>query len=171
LIKRVSKNAFSLIELLVILTIFSIMLLIAISYGCELVGKNRAQAYVDKLRAALLFTRASAISFGEPVMLCGSKNHDKCGDSWQDDLIVITHSGKLLRVLPKAFSGDELKWFSSRGINDRVIFLPMGFTDGEQNGSFYYCPKNHPENGLRLILVPSGRPNISRTTCLLHRRL
>lgn len=155
------QKAFSIIELLLVLTIFGVMLLLVVPCWYDLVSKNRTIAYVDEIQAALRFTRVSAILLGESVAFCGSKTHEKCDGSWRDDLIVITESKKVLRILSKITNGDRLKLHYSFGQNDRVVFLPTGFTYGQYDGSFHYCPKNNPKNALRVVFVPSGRTNIS----------
>ena len=161
LTKRVFQRAFSIVEILLVLAIFGVLLLIVMPYGHELTGKNRALAYADEIRAALRFTRSSAILLGEPVTFCGSKNHKKCDGLWIDGQIIISDSGNVLRVLSKIFSGDKLRWKSSLGKNDGIVFLPTGFTKGQQLGSFFYCPKNNTDDALAVILSSTGRARIS----------
>lgn len=156
-------KAFSLLELLFALLIFSIMSLTTIHFSKELLSKNRAKTYTDGLRAALSFTRINAIKSGEKVTFCGSKNHKSCDGSWEDGQIVVTTSNKVLRISPKIFVGDRLIWHGSFGEKERIDFLPTGFPNG-QNGSFHYCPKNNKDNALAVILLSTGRIRVAEKT-------
>jgi len=163
MVKNRLQQAFSLIEILFVLAIFSIMLLMLVPNKRVLVGKNRALSYVNELRSALQFTRISAIKFGEPVIFCGSKDHKSCDDRWDEGRIVITRSNKVLRVFPKVFAGDKLIWQGSILAKDQITFLPNGATK-EQRGHFYYCFGNSPGDGLAVILEATGRVRISDKT-------
>lgn len=78
---RTLPKAFTLIELLLALTVFSALLLIVVPYGQELLEKNSSLAYASELQSMLRFTRDNAILLGEPVTFCGSKNHKDCNGS------------------------------------------------------------------------------------------
>lgn len=154
------QKAFSLIELLVAISLIAISLSIAIPSLRQTISKNYAIMYANELMVALQFTRAAAIWLGEPVIFCGSKDHITCNGSWQDSLIVVTaKTGKVMRVMPAVFAKDKLIWRGSFGTTKAITFLPQGFTNGLQ-GSFYYCPKNSLESTFAVILNSIGRVRI-----------
>ena len=157
------KKAFSIIELLLVLAIFGAILLIIMPFGRGLIGKNRAQAHTDELRAGLRFARAAAIGLGESVKFCGSKNHKECDGLWGEGQIIVTESNKVLRVLSEIPVGDKLVWRGSCGEKDTIIFSQAGLPNG-QRGSFYYCPKNDPENAVAVTMDVTGRVRVANKT-------
>jgi type IV fimbrial biogenesis protein FimT len=163
LIKIRLQKGFSMVELLFGLAIFSLMLSLVIPQGRVFMGKNRAIASVNELRAALQFTRISAIKLGECVTLCGSRDRKQCDGSWQEGQIVITDSHNVLRVLSKIFAGDKLIWKGGIGAREQITFLPNG-KPKEQKGHFYYCPGGSPENASAVFLEATGRVRISDKT-------
>jgi type IV fimbrial biogenesis protein FimT len=148
---RTHTKAFSLIELLIVITVVAIMSLVAIPSWQEIISKNHAYAYVNELMMALQLARATAIKTGKSVKFC-------CDTSWENGSIVVI-SNKVLRVVPPVFAGDKL----SCNHNSGITFSPNGFTNGQQK-SFYYCPKNFPKNARAVILNATGRARISKTT-------
>lgn len=152
-------TAFSLLELLLVVAIIAAMFLIAQPYWQNMVSKNHAQAYANELMMTLQFTRASAIKSGKSIKFCGSQHRKECDGIWGKHSSIVVTKDKILRVLPPVFAGDTLGW--TRGTT--VTFSPDGFAGGH-NMSFYYCPKNFPENALAVILSPSGRARISPKT-------
>jgi prepilin-type N-terminal cleavage/methylation domain-containing protein len=158
--KSTCQQAFSLIELLLVLAIVGVMFLLVIPKVRGLFAQNRALAYAEELKAALRYARTSAILLGEDVSFCGSADHKECDGRWSAGQIVVTKSQQVLRVLPEIFRGDKLRWHGSSTAENEIVFLPTGFFVG-RSGSFYYCPRNSSENGLRIILLPTGKVQIS----------
>jgi len=156
-LKMIYKRAFSIIELLFVLAVFGAMLLIVMPFGRALIGKNRAEARTEELRAGLRFARAAAIGLGESVKFCSSKDHEKCNGSWKDGQIVITESNKVLRILSEIPVGDELVWKGRE--KNTITFSPEGLPGG-QRGSFCYYPKNDPENAAAVIMDITGRVRV-----------
>jgi prepilin-type N-terminal cleavage/methylation domain-containing protein len=158
---KIYIKAFSLIELLVAVTLTAIIMLIALPSLRGITNKNHAIVYTNELMMALQFARSTAIRFGEPVTLCGSKDHKTCGGSWQNGSIVVkTKTGEVIRILQPVFTGDKLIW---HGSFDIITFSLTGFPKGLQ-GSFYYCPQNLSENALAVILSSTGRIRIANKT-------
>ena len=156
------SKGFSTIELLITLAITLCTLLIVAPYINQPLEKNRATAYADTVKSALKFARVSAITLGEPVTFCGSKTAKTCDgdDAWNyGSIVVAIESGKVWRLLPKPATGVKLRLNASRGKNNKVDFLPTGFTDGQQQGSFFYCPQN-PADAKKIVFLPTGRVRI-----------
>lgn len=148
------------IELLLVLGIFSALLMVAVPYWRELTEKNRALAYTSEIEAALRFTRSSAILLGESVTFCASKEHKECKGSWSDGQIVITQSGKVLRILSKIFNGDKLIWDGNLS-NNQIVFMPTGLSKERRNGHFIYCPSSNSANAAMVIMSSIGRVRVS----------
>lgn len=158
---KIYIKAFSIVELLITISLIAISLSIALPSLRQTISKNYAIMYANELMVALQFTRAAAIRLGEPAIFCGSKDHRTCNGSWQDSLIVVTATtGKVMRVMPPVAAKDKLIWRGSFGTTKAITFLPQGFTNGLQ-GSFYYCPKNSSESIFAVILNSTGRVRIA----------
>jgi prepilin-type N-terminal cleavage/methylation domain-containing protein len=159
---KLSSKGFSLLELLMVLSIFGAILLMMIPSWSHLTSRNRALAKLEELKAAIHFTRFNAILLGETVKFCGSSNHKKCDGNWNNGQVVITESGAVLRVLSKIFLNDDLEWKGGALARDYVLFSSTGFTLSRQPGSFHYHPKNYPQNAMQLTLNPLGRCEIKK---------
>lgn len=151
------KKAFSVIELLFVLTILSVTLIASLPFSKNFVAKNRTEKTINNLKTIINFARISAISRGEPVKLCASTNKKSCDKNWENGQIVIsTYSNKVLRILPPLYNGDRLKLNNK---NNVLIFSEMGLVNGYQ-GSFYYCPIGS-NNATVITVSASGRVKIS----------
>lgn len=162
-LKKIYTKAFSVIELLVAITLAAIVLLIAVPCLQEVTAKNHAIVYANELMIGLQFTRSAAIMIGEPIIFCASKNHKTCGGSWQDGSIIVKTTGEVLRILRQVVANDRLIWHGSFDAKNIITFSPTGFPNGLQ-GSFYYCPQGFGENALAIILSSTGRIRIADKT-------
>lgn len=161
---KICTKAFSMIELLIAITLVTIMLLVAIPSFNNIIRKNQTLAYANELAATLQFARSTAIRFGESVTFCGSRDHKTCDGLWQDGAIVVTvASGTVLRVLAPVTAGVRLIWQGSFGMKSGITFSPAGFPNGQQ-GSFYCCCRDSSANSLAVVLSLTGRIRISNKT-------
>lgn len=151
------KKGFSVIELLFVLVILATILLAISPFSREILIKNRAEKQVDSLKTAINFARISAVSRGEPIKLCASRSKSGCDGDWENGLIVITASNKVLRVLQRLSNGDKLKFNNGKKV---IVFSDMGLANGYQ-GSFYYCPYNSLDSARIVTVAATGRVKIS----------
>jgi type IV fimbrial biogenesis protein FimT len=159
------SHGFTLLELSIVLVISTIFITLCTLSLNQFNNSNKALAHIEQIFAAIQLTRTLAITTGEPIIFCKSSDRKKCSGDWSDGQIIIKQNGELLRNFQKVPNGDTLTWNSSRGIGDKIIFLPSGATNGQQ-GSFYYCPRNSPNTALALILEQTGRIRISAKTAV-----
>lgn len=143
---------FSLIELIISLTIISILMLVIMPSMHDLFSRNSSNLQVDKIFSNLQFARAEAIKRGNAIVFCKSKNNVTCDldddNDWSEGQIIINQQNNvLIRVLDKLPMGDKLFWSSTFGKNNLLNFLPSG-TTGDQQGTFLYC---HFENDKQVI--------------------
>jgi type IV fimbrial biogenesis protein FimT len=150
-------NAFTLIELLIVIAITTIITLLTIPCLQKLIITNRAQSYTNEMVLAMKLARTTAIKLGEQVLFCASKNHKQCRGSWNDgSIVIIKKSRKILRTLPPIFNGDKLT-----GSHETIItFTPDGFSKGHQI-SFTYRAKNSHKNIATIILNSTGRIRVN----------
>lgn len=153
-----NSRAFTLIELLLILLMIAILLTIAVPVGQEFIIENRSMREINVLMAGLYNARSSAIRSGDKVMFCKSADHKTCSGNWQQGQIVIDeNSHQVLKVLPPLDKNERLIWNSSTGRDDKVEWLPSGYTNG-QRGTFYYCTNHaYASYSREIVLLNTGR--------------
>lgn len=152
---------FSLLELLISLSILGIFLILVVPSFTPLWQKNKTTVVVNQLLSAINFSRSQAILADNYTVFCGSKDHIDCDGDWSHGQIVkIDNSSSALRYFSGLPSGDRLIWQSSLAKNNYLKFSPNGFTNG-QNGSFYYCPKfPNQKYGAIIVVSLSGRARV-----------
>lgn len=153
-----SIKAFSLIELLIVVSIFSILISITIPSIRNIINKNRALAHTSNIVTALQFSRTLAIKHRHPVTFGKLKD----SNTWQDGQLIVIKD-KIIRSLPAIPNGDLLIWHGSNGIQNSIVFLPDGSLNGQQ-GHFCYFTKNSPENSTIIVLNQIGRIRIENKT-------
>lgn len=88
---RCVAHGFSLIELMVVVSLLALTASMAIpSYG-KLIDRNRALALTDQLQSQLAHARALSVSLNRDVEICGSSDGELCDGGWD--------RGWLLRVV------------------------------------------------------------------------
>lgn len=151
------KIGFSLIEILVALTLFAIVLLIGVPSLQHALLQNRVDSSIHQMITAISFARSEAIRRQQRVSFCASEDGQRCRGTWRSGQILMADQ-KVLRVYSALPPGDNLMWVSSLSKNDVLEILPTGFTNGQQ-GSFYYCPPNK-QYAKRIIVTQTGRVRV-----------
>ncbi len=140
-----------------VLFIGALVTLFSMEFGDSLVRKNRTFFYANTIRDAIAFARMSAVVHGQRVIFCHGSDTSICKNVKPGVPMVITESGKILRVLPRIFSGDRLLFkISGTGSGRNLVFLPRGVLDGH-NGSFFYCPRGRSDHAVAIIFNKVGR--------------
>jgi Tfp pilus assembly protein FimT len=143
-----NSKGFSLTELLLILTIITILSTIGIASLKFFQQKSQAQVLLSTLLRAIQFTRSAAISRHEKITLCPA-------GSWQDGFVVKT-SEKVLYVLQNLATSGELHWRAFPANRQQLDFLPSGFPPTE-NGTFWFCISHAAEPMWAVIMNRFGR--------------
>lgn len=151
-------NGFGLIEILIALSLISILVFVGVPAMQHLTTRNRVNTYVNQLVTAINFARSEAIKRGQPVIFCGSGNLKNCDGQWQKGQIILmnNHIARVFQALP---AGDQLSWSSSLGKDTALEMLPTGFTNG-QNGSFIYCPHDK-QYAKKIVINQTGRVRVT----------
>jgi type IV fimbrial biogenesis protein FimT len=162
--KQKNLHAFSLIELLVVISIAIILFTIAIPSYREFVQTNTLVSQNNMLLAALHYTRSEAVKRGTITTLCVHNGSNKCATgaiNWADGWIVfedadkdaVIDSGeKILRIF-MAIKGDNALTFSLARNN--IHFNNQGAA--EINGTFTFCDSRGAGVARGLAIVSSGR--------------
>jgi len=159
-------RAFTLIELMISISITSILIAIAIPNYNDFIVKMRVDNEISQLHRLLLITRNAAINAGLPATLCPLNEQQHCNSQWQGELSVFmdlndnqiyepTNGEELLRIKPLIKQTDKLQYGLGR---TRIKFASTGRTAGwGSNGTFIYCPKGYPQASRAISIRTSGR--------------
>lgn len=141
-------DAFSLVELLLVLLLFS-SLFIGIPHFNSLLERQRVKSELEKFAQACEFARQMAMIIRIPIIICHSKSMKQCDGIWNDGFIVfadfsgghlINENNKILRIhtnnknLPGKFSW---KGFLS---TEYLKFNPSYFFDLGMAGEYQFTP-------------------------------
>ena len=160
-------RAFTMIELLIVLTVTLLLFCSIVPSLNNLIAENRAQSRIEELFAILQYARMEAMRRDEVITFCKSLDQKSCGGDWRNGQIVIDANGNKLRSFAAVASHDSFTWQSSLGHNDALSFLPSGFTAGQQ-GSFCYCPDGKNAYSSSLIVERTGRMRIIKdSACII----
>ena len=163
------KQGFTLLELLITLTIFMILIGIAIPSYRIISERNQANAEIIQLYRTIQLARSEAIKHNEIMCLCGSSNQKSCDGDWSAGYIlfvdkdangVVGASEMIVQSIHRIAKGGQLSW---KGFPNRnyLQFLPLGITNN-QNGTFtYLLNKGAPQFKKSLIISKLGRVRFS----------
>ena len=164
---RVFSSGLSLIDLLLGLTLLATITLLAIPGLNKLYHKSMADHSARQLLAALQATRSAAVHNKQLSALCPTQNSETCSKKWEGELMIFidqNHNGKrnknekIISLMPGLSPGSRLVWKAFRNPKYYIQYRPDG-SSNYHNGTFTYCPAEHPEIYARTIRVNRpGRP-------------
>ncbi|PXW86409.1 type IV fimbrial biogenesis protein FimT [Nitrosomonas sp. Nm84] len=176
-----SCHGVTLIELLVALSVFSILLSVGVPSFSQFTANTRLNSYTNTLFAHMSLARSEAIKRNVRVAICKSSDGSACASSgdWSQGWVVFVDQDNSASVgsgeqvittapaLPMGFS------FSGNGnVSDYVSYdgqgIPKLASGGFQSGTITICPAAPAAagNGRNIILGSSGRARIAKiTTC------
>lgn len=156
-------KGFTLIELMVSVSVTSILAAIAAPSFSDFIVKMRVDNEISQLHRMLLITRNTAINNGQKTIICPLDNNFQCTSQWQNELSVFidVNDNKLFDITEKVISiraainsGDKLIYGKGR---NKITYKPTGQLSGLVNGTFRYCPQSHKENARGIVIARSGR--------------
>jgi type IV fimbrial biogenesis protein FimT len=114
-----TQRGFTLIELVISMSIVTILMAIAVPSYKYVTTSNRISAEVNGLLGDLQYARAEAIKEGQPVSVCATSNGTSCSDgaTWSTGWIVFSDANGnqvidgndfMLRVQQSLKTGDNL---------------------------------------------------------------
>lgn len=112
-ISDINALGFTLVELLVTISVAAILLSVAVPSYTSLIGSSHSSDAVKKLAASFSHARSEAVTRGENITVCASTDFAVCsGDTqWETGWIVLSAANVVLRVesslpTPVDFLGD-----------------------------------------------------------------
>jgi type IV fimbrial biogenesis protein FimT len=156
---------FTLINLLIALTVTSVLASSGISAIAQIYYYHRASSSYNELFTLIQFTRIQAVNYHSQVILCPTTDHINCVNDWNQTLMVFVDTNndetrdeleELLRVKTKLKNDDSIKWNAS-GSRRYLRFKADGST-GNQNGRLSYClHKGNTLYAKQIIMTMAGR--------------
>lgn len=149
------NNGFTLIELMVALTVFAILVAVGIPQINQLTNKNRMVSEINYIAGSLALARSESVRRGRIVTLCGSTDSATCDTtSWESGWIVFMDVNKdttvdagdgdtILKIGDALTAGNTLRLLKSD--NAGILqFKPDGTlrdssNDGFDDGTFVLC--------------------------------
>lgn len=160
---RASSKGFTLIELMVSITVTSILTAIAIPNYSDFIVQMRVDNEISQLYRMLLLTRNAAINSGQKAIICPLDQNLKCTSQWQNELSVFIdvndnkkfdNNETIISIRDPINTGDKLIYGKGR---TKITFKPTGHLSGLANGTFRYCPQSHINNSRGIVVARSGR--------------
>ena len=165
------QYAFTLTELLITISITSILLGSSAPLFTGIIMNNRVVSISNGLLTALHIARSEAVKRNQDVTLCKSSDSLSCGGSWSDGWIIFSDFDHDRRLDPvdgdtllytKKFERLEfvISWNAFRSDN-YIQYNSQGFIHSN-NGTFKLCPPNNDVHYARAIIINRvGRARVS----------
>ncbi|EWH09013.1 type IV pilus biogenesis protein [Catenovulum agarivorans DS-2] len=160
---------FTLLELLISLSIAAIVLLLGIPSLKETLIESRVDNHLYQLNQDVLLSRNHAIQYNYPVVICPTDSQGNCVDQWKIGYRVFIDKNnnaqfdlnldKTIRIRQALTTNDQLIFSGGRYLR----FAETGNLKGLA-GTFRYCPNvtNSEHYARALIISLGGRPRMSR---------
>lgn len=166
----VSKG-FTLVELMVTVSIASILLAVAVPSYQSIMRESRLTTQANELMTALHYARSEAIKRGMRITICKSADGASCGGNWSNGWIVFSDAGatggtvdasdEVLRAFP-GLKGSTLNTGSN--FANWISYLPNGRSQGSgnlPNGTFNLC---NQASGRNINVNNAGRPRVEKVS-------
>lgn len=157
-----TNKGFTIIELLVTLSVAGIILTVAVPSFQGLVQESRISAQSNNFLSAVMLAKSEAIKRNSPVTICPSTNGTACtgGTVWSNGWVVfadassdgVVDGGEEVIQVNAAFTGGN----TLQSAGARITFTANGFSMGFNN-TFSLCDSRGVIHSRALILNNQGR--------------
>ncbi|SEM96633.1 GspH/FimT family pseudopilin [Nitrosomonas marina] len=157
-------KGFTLIELVVTLSVAGILLAVAAPNYQEFVQESRITAQSNSILSSMMLTKSEAIKRNSPATICPSTSGTACtgGTVWSNGWIVfadtngdgVVDAGEEVIQVAAAFTGGNT--LQTGGGDLRVTFSANGFSMGF-NSTFSLCDSRGSAHSRAVILNNQGR--------------
>lgn len=135
------QRGFTLLELLVTVSVAAILIAIAVPSLTTFVQNSRADSEADSLISSLGYARSEAVKRDATVEICPSTDDTGCSgsSSWQTGWIVATTTtpATVLQVVPQLGGSNTLTaTFNGAGVT-HITFQPNGFVKAAAGAGVY----------------------------------
>ena len=164
------QNGFTLLELVIALSIVAILASILPSVSAALIYSNKVTVAVNKIAGDMSYARSEAVMRNENVELCKTLNGIKCirEGQWESGWMIFVDENKNRK---RELSEQLLKYqptidtvnitYRGSGSSHYIRFRADGATGA--NGTFAFCSDSKGLSKKALILFRTGRLRLSKT--------
>ena len=171
LIRNKAPYGFTLVEVLVVLSITAIILGAATPSFMNIVANNRVASASSELVIALNLAKSEAVRSGMTTVLCTSQTGNQCNDaaSWSDGLVLfqdndnngsVSNNERVIKVIPASDNNLEFA-YGTANINN-INFSPNGQIN--LNGRFCFKNSYEEENSRAVVITQVGRIRTEKIT-------
>ncbi|MEE9354028.1 MAG: GspH/FimT family pseudopilin [Methylococcaceae bacterium] len=159
---KLSKG-FSLIELLVTVSMLGIILGMAIPSFRSMISDNQMSTQSNDFLSDINFARSEAVKRGESVSLCKSSDSTTCSTSasigWEAGWVIKNSSGNILKIHP-ALKGDAVTLKGETAVKNKIDISPRGFM-AASSGKVILCDSTHQNaQSKAIVLSTTGRVKV-----------
>ena len=165
-----NQSGLTLPELIVSLSIISVLSTSGLSCMQTFIQENRMVAEINQFVTVLHLARSEAVKHGQRVLLCPSSDSLNCGNSkeWVNGWILFASEDRehdkdeqLLQIGSPISPGIRM---TSSNFRKRIVYQPSGNSPGT-NTSFTFCDTRERAKPRVICLSNTGRPRLSWTRC------
>jgi type IV fimbrial biogenesis protein FimT len=149
------RNGFTLLEMLVTISIILILLSLFIPSQKAMLTKSKTDVMRMQLLRAINLAHIEAITKNELVTICQSSDQKTCFGHWSDGYIVIVNRKVIYAFLNPENQG-QLYWRAFPNNQAQLDYLPSGTLRAE-NGTFWYCSSEAKNPSWAIVISQSGR--------------
>lgn len=164
------KSAFTLLELVITLTVIAILCMIALPHYHDIRERQEVGQLLSLIRQNVNLSKSLASAHHTKIVICSSANLSTCEDNqWHKGMIIFmdlnqNHALDPHEPIQKIIKTDiQYGSFQWKGgiVNSHTITFQndSGLPRGSQ-GSFHYCSFNHPKNNRSIVVSPMGHTRI-----------
>lgn len=165
--KSIYSSGFTIVELLVTISVVGILLALGVPSFHTTILNNRMSARVNEMVAEFSFARSEAVKRGSSVTICKRNNagnacSNAAGFEWKSGWIVFSDvdgdrmvdagTDTILRV-----HGEMVGLSSLRIIYNAITFNASGFAAGINNNTMTFCDRRGLSQAKGLVLAKTGR--------------
>ena len=157
-------------ELLIGLSVMSLMTLAALNYLPLLIHSSRMSGEVNRFVVALQLARSEAVKQGRRLVLCPQTRQRVCGRDadWENGwLLFASDNREREEDEPLILEAPPLAGFikmRSGNHRKRIVYQPDG-SSGGTNSSFTFCDRRGLAKPRVICLSNSGRPRTTYSRC------
>lgn len=169
-----NQRAFSLFELLITLSILSIMMMIAIPNFQNYQARQEISQLLPLIRQHVSLAKNTAQIHHTNIIICSSSTVDKCElNQWNNGIIVfsdlnnnkkIDHNETIHKLTQTDLRFGSIKW--NGGVTSPNVVTFQGDTGLPRGspGNFLYCSFKNPDHHRYISISPMGHTRIETTT-------
>ena len=168
----ITIRGFTLIELMIVLSISTILLLIGIPSFQDMMENNRLSSSTNEIHGNLTFARNQAINQISYVVVCPlDKSDGSCTTDWIKGMDIfidennnsVFDTGETLLKQATPFNANDTLAFNPTSTTN-VTFTPDGLIKGS-SGEFHYCTTSNSKKGVSIAYSGLAKV-IDTSTCL-----